>query len=57
MARTAALNVGRSIGVAFDHGEDFFAALDEICRSEGIPIERLGPIRRRRSKRTAAPPA
>jgi predicted DNA-binding protein with PD1-like motif len=36
MARTASLRVGRTIGVAFDHGEDFFPTLDRVCRDEGI---------------------
>jgi predicted DNA-binding protein with PD1-like motif len=26
------LTVGRTLGVTFDHGEDFFAALAEFCR-------------------------
>jgi predicted DNA-binding protein with PD1-like motif len=36
MARTATLKVGRTIGVAFDHGEDFFTTLDQVCRTENI---------------------
>ncbi|MEV6929639.1 DUF296 domain-containing protein [Dactylosporangium sp. NPDC051485] len=36
MARAAALTTGRTIGVTFDHGEDFFTALEELCRAEGI---------------------
>jgi len=36
MARTTNLTVGRTLGVAFDHGEDFFEALDAVCRAEGI---------------------
>jgi predicted DNA-binding protein with PD1-like motif len=36
MARTASLRIGRTIGVVFDHGEDFFPTLDEVCRTEGI---------------------
>jgi predicted DNA-binding protein with PD1-like motif len=34
--RTASLRVGRTIGVAFDHREDFFAALEQVCRDEDI---------------------
>lgn len=36
MPRTATLRVGRTVGVAFDHGEDFFTALEQVCRTEGI---------------------
>jgi hypothetical protein len=34
VARAASLTTGRTIGVTFDHGEDFFTALEEICRTE-----------------------
>jgi len=30
--RSHALTIGRSFGVTFDHGEDFFTALAEFCR-------------------------
>lgn len=30
------LTLGRSFGVAFDHGEDFFTALGEFCRDNNI---------------------
>jgi predicted DNA-binding protein with PD1-like motif len=34
--RSHPLTIGRTIGVAFDHGEDFYTALAEACRSNGI---------------------
>ena len=30
------LTVGRTVGVVFDHGDDFYTALDQACRSHGI---------------------
>lgn len=34
--RSASLTLGRSFGVAFDHGEDFYPALTEFCRQHEI---------------------
>jgi len=34
--RSRELTLGRSFGVAFDHGEDFFTALAEFCRTNGV---------------------
>ncbi len=34
--RSHELSLGRTFGVAFDHGEDFFTALGEFCRANGI---------------------
>ncbi len=34
--RSRELTFGRSFGVAFDHGEDFFTALAEFCRTNGV---------------------
>ncbi|OJF15394.1 PPC domain-containing DNA-binding protein [Couchioplanes caeruleus] len=34
--RSHELTPGRMIGVTFDHGEDFFTALTEACRTNGI---------------------
>ncbi len=34
--RSRELTIGRSFGVAFDHGEDFFTALDQFCRTNGV---------------------
>ena len=34
--RSHELTLGRSFGVAFDHGEDFFDALTEFCRTNGV---------------------
>ena len=34
--RSHDLTLGRTIGVALDHGEDFFAALSEVCRQHNI---------------------
>ncbi|MEU9505270.1 DUF296 domain-containing protein [Micromonospora sp. NPDC048170] len=34
--RSHDLTLGRMIGVTFDHGEDFFAALADACRVNGI---------------------
>ena len=34
--RSHELSLGRTFGVAFDHGEDFFAALSEFCRANGV---------------------
>jgi predicted DNA-binding protein with PD1-like motif len=30
------LTMGRTFGVTFDHGEDFFPTLTEVCRARGI---------------------
>lgn len=30
------LKIGRTFGVTFDHGDDFFEALDEFCRANGV---------------------
>jgi hypothetical protein len=34
--RSHELTLGRSFGVAFDHGEDFFTALAEFCRANHL---------------------
>ncbi len=34
--RSHDLTPGRMVGVVFDHGEDFFTALAETCRTRGI---------------------
>ncbi len=34
--RSHELTVGRSLGVAFDHGEDFSTALEQACRAHSI---------------------
>jgi predicted DNA-binding protein with PD1-like motif len=34
--RSHQLTVGRSFGVVFDHGEDFYPTLMEFCRSHGV---------------------
>jgi predicted DNA-binding protein with PD1-like motif len=34
--RSHELSLGRTFGVAFDHGEDFFAALGDFCRANGV---------------------
>jgi predicted DNA-binding protein with PD1-like motif len=34
--RSHELTIGRTYGVVFDHGEDFYASLEEFCRSNGI---------------------
>ncbi|MFE9328122.1 PPC domain-containing DNA-binding protein [Nocardia sp. NPDC052278] len=34
--RSHELTLGRSFGVSFDHGEDFYPALAEFCRSHDI---------------------
>ena len=34
--RSHELTLGRSFGVAFDHGEDFFAALGGFCRAHQV---------------------
>ena len=34
--RSVPLTLGRSFGVAFDHGEDFYPALAEFCRANGV---------------------
>jgi hypothetical protein len=34
--RSHQLTVGRTFGVAFDHGEDFFAALTEFCHTNQV---------------------
>ena len=34
--RSAELTLGRTFIVAFDHGDDFFAALAEFCRINGV---------------------
>ncbi|WFB08775.1 DNA-binding protein [Streptomyces sp. LX-29] len=34
--RARELTVGRTFGITFDHGDDFFGALDEFCREHGI---------------------
>jgi len=30
------LKIGRTIGVTFDHGEDFFTALADACRAQDV---------------------
>ena len=34
--RSYELSLGRTFGVAFDHGEDFFPALADFCRTNGV---------------------
>src|SRR5205823_1393222 len=34
--RSHELSLGRTFGVAFDHGEDFFTALTDFCRNNGV---------------------
>ena len=34
--RSHELTIGRTFGVTFDHGDDFFEALDEFCRVNGV---------------------
>jgi predicted DNA-binding protein with PD1-like motif len=34
--RSHELTLGRSFGVALDHGEDFFAALGDFCRTNRV---------------------
>ena len=34
--RSHELSLGRTFGVAFDHGEDFFTALAEFCQANGV---------------------
>jgi predicted DNA-binding protein with PD1-like motif len=34
--RSHELTLGRSFAVAFDHGDDFFTALDDFCRDNGV---------------------
>lgn len=34
--RSRELTTGRTFGVVFDYGEDFFASLAEFCRSNGV---------------------
>ncbi len=34
--RSASLALGRTFGVAFDHGDDFYPALADFCRNEGV---------------------
>lgn len=34
--RSHELTIGRTLGVVFDHGEDFYTALDGACRTHGI---------------------
>jgi len=34
--RSHELSIGRTFGVAFDHGEDFYPALDDFCRTNGV---------------------
>lgn len=34
--RSHDLTAGRLVGVTFDHGDNFFTALDEACRASGI---------------------
>lgn len=34
--RSHELTIGRSFGVNFDHGDDFFPALADFCRDNGI---------------------
>jgi predicted acetyltransferase len=36
IARIAPLRAGRTLGLTFDHGEDFFTALHQVCRRESI---------------------
>ncbi|MGH3859327.1 hypothetical protein [Actinokineospora sp.] len=34
--RSHDLTLGRTFGVTFDHGEDFFTALAEFCRTNNV---------------------
>ena len=34
--RSAELTIGRTFGVTFDHGEDFFPTLSTFCRKNRI---------------------
>lgn len=34
--RSHEMTIGRTIGVTFDHGEDFFTALAEACRTNNV---------------------
>ncbi|GAB1693438.1 PPC domain-containing DNA-binding protein [Krasilnikovia sp. M28-CT-15] len=34
--RSSELTIGRTFGVTFDHGEDFFPTLAAFCKAEGI---------------------
>jgi predicted DNA-binding protein with PD1-like motif len=34
--RSQQLTLGRTFVVAFDHGDDFYTALDDFCRANGI---------------------
>ncbi len=34
--RSHELNIGRTFAVAFDHGDDFYGALDEFCQQNGV---------------------
>lgn len=34
--QSAELKIGRSFGVVFEHGKDFFAELGEFCRTNGV---------------------
>ncbi|MGH2379791.1 MAG: PPC domain-containing DNA-binding protein [Candidatus Limnocylindria bacterium] len=34
--RSHELTIGRTFGVAFDHGDDFFPALAEFCRANNV---------------------
>ena len=34
--RSHELTLGRSFAVAFDHGDDFFTALSDFCRDNGV---------------------
>ena len=36
MAEAHDLTIGRTLAVTVDHGEDFFTALHEVCRANGI---------------------
>ena len=34
--RSQEVTLGRGFAVAFDHGDDFFAALAEFCQDHGV---------------------
>lgn len=34
--QSAELKIGRTFGVVFEHGQDFFAELEEFCRTNGV---------------------
>jgi predicted DNA-binding protein with PD1-like motif len=34
--RSTKLTLGRTFAVAFDHGEEFYAALEDFCRGQGV---------------------